>query len=68
MRERPMVELAELLSTRDVARILDRSVESVRGYANAGKLAAIRLPSGQRVFQASDVARLAETLRQGRRG
>ena len=63
-----MAEPMELLSTKDAARILDRSVEAVRGYANAGKLSPIVLPSGQRVFRQADVERLAETLRQSRLG
>lgn len=52
----------ELLTTSDAARLLIRSVDSVRDYEREGKLPAQRTRSGQRLFKASDVDRLAEQL------
>jgi predicted site-specific integrase-resolvase len=53
----------ELLATRDVCRLVDRSEATVRLWARSGKLRAIRLPSGQNVFQRGDVLRLLEEQR-----
>jgi excisionase family DNA binding protein len=52
----------ELLTTSDVARALNRSADRVRGYEREGKLPAQRTRSGQRLFKASDVDRLAKQL------
>ena len=56
----------ELLTTSDVARQLNRSVDRVRDYERDGKLPAQRTRSGQRLFKASDVARFAKQLRNAR--
>jgi excisionase family DNA binding protein len=54
--------MEELLTTRDAAKLLDRSVERVRDYEREGKLSAQKTRSGQRLFKLSDVARLAKQL------
>lgn len=53
----------ELLTTLDAARRLNRSVDRVRAYEREGKLPAQRTRSGQRLFKASDVDRLAGQLK-----
>ena len=52
----------ELLTTSDVARLLNRSVDRVRDYEREGKLLAQKTRSGQRLFKLSDVVRLAKQL------
>jgi excisionase family DNA binding protein len=52
----------QFLTTSDAARLLHRSVDRVRGYEREGKLPAQRTRSGQRLFKASDVDRLAKQL------
>lgn len=47
------------LGTTDVAMRLGCSAERVRQLERAGKLLAEKMPSGQRVFRAEDVERLA---------
>lgn len=54
--------MEELLTTSDAARVLNRSVDRVRDYEREGKLPAQRTRSGQRLFKASDVDRLAKQL------
>lgn len=53
----------QLLATSDAAKILNRSVDSVRSYERTGKLSAQKMKNGQRIFRASDVERLARELR-----
>jgi excisionase family DNA binding protein len=53
----------ELLTTSDAARALNRSTDRVRGYEREGKSPAQRTRSGQRLFKASDVERLAKQMR-----
>lgn len=48
----------ELLATRDVSKIFDKSEATIRLWVRAGKLRAIRLPSGQSVFERGEVMRL----------
>ena len=48
----------DLLATRDVSTIFDRSEATIRMWVRAGKLRAIRLPSGQHIFQRREVERL----------
>ena len=55
-----MVENDELLRTRDAARRLGLVPETIRRFAHAGRLPALRLPSGQYRFRAEDLAALAE--------
>jgi excisionase family DNA binding protein len=57
----------QLLTTSDVAKLLNRSVDRVRDYANEGKLPAQKTRSGQRLFKASDVALLAQQLAKSNR-
>ena len=52
----------EILTTSDVAKILDRSVDRVRDYEREGKLPAQRTRSGQRLFKLRDVEALAKQL------
>ncbi len=54
---------SELLATRDVCRMADRSEATVRLWVRNGKLRAIRLPSGQNLFERGDVERLLAELR-----
>jgi DNA-binding transcriptional MerR regulator len=55
--------MKDLLTTLDAARRLGRSVDRVRDYEREGKLPAQRTVSGQRLFRAGDVDRLATQLR-----
>ena len=54
--------MEELLTTSDVARVLNRSAGSVRQYEREGKLAAQKTRSGVRIFRSSDVDRLAKQM------
>lgn len=54
--------LEQLLTTSDAAKVLDRSPDCIRMYERDGKLPAQRTKSGQRLFKASDVNRLAKEL------
>ena len=57
----------DLLTTGDAARVLNRSVDRVRDYEREGKLrVAFKTRSGQRLFNASDVERLAQELEAGK--
>jgi DNA-binding transcriptional MerR regulator len=56
-----------LLSTGTVARDCGVSHESVRRWANAGRLpVAAKTPNGERLFNPADVARFAEQRRADR--
>ncbi len=64
--------LPEFLVTAEAAHILGLVPETVRGLERAGKIPAIRLGSGQRLFRREDVERLAaereaQSARRGRR-
>jgi predicted site-specific integrase-resolvase len=48
----------DLIATRDVCKICDRSEATIRLWVRSGKLRAIRLPSGQNVFRRADVEQL----------
>jgi excisionase family DNA binding protein len=50
----------EILTTGDVARILDVSPDFVRQLTRDGRLAAQKTRSGQRLFMAADVEQLAQ--------
>ena len=50
--------LRDLISVSEAARMLGRSSDQVRAYADAGRIPVIRTRSGQRLFKASDVERL----------
>jgi DNA-binding transcriptional MerR regulator len=52
-----------LMTTGDVARLLNRSVDRVRDYERDGKLSARRTQSGHRIFRLEDVERLAKLLK-----
>lgn len=52
----------QLIATRDVCRIVDRSEATVRLWVRTGKLRATRLPSGQNLFRRGDVLRLLQRL------
>jgi len=56
------------LQTSEAARILRKSVESVREYERKGLLLAIKTPRGVRLFRESDVLELRETLKSKKRG
>lgn len=55
----PTSDRDELLSTMDVARILNITPDGVRYLERHGKLRAQYLRSGQRTFRLEDVERLA---------
>lgn len=50
----------KILGTTDAAMRLGCSAERVRQLEREGKLPAEKMPSGQRIFRAEDVERLAE--------
>jgi excisionase family DNA binding protein len=50
----------DLLPIGQVAAIFNVSVKTVRNWEDAGKLAAIRTPGGQRRFRRSDVLALTD--------
>lgn len=52
----------ELLTMSATARVLCRCVPTVRKYADQGRLAAVRLSSGARVFRRGDVEAFARAL------
>jgi DNA-binding transcriptional MerR regulator len=47
----------------DVARMLNRSVQSIRIYEKRGYLRSLRTLSGVRIFRAEDIRKFAETSR-----
>jgi len=51
-----------LLLTSEAARILNRSAEMVRVYEKSGKLPAVKIGGGRRLFKERDVRRLADEL------
>ena len=57
-----------LMMTGDAARTLERSVEMVRQYVQAGKLPAIRTAGGKLVFREEDVREFAQKLREKSEG
>lgn len=54
--------MENLLQTSEAGRILKRSAEMVRNYERTGKLAAIKLSGGQRLYREEDVRALAAKL------
>jgi DNA-binding transcriptional MerR regulator len=57
---RPVRDVDQLISTSDVARILELTPDGVRYLERRGKLPAAQyLPSGQRLFRLKDVEELA---------
>ena len=52
----------QLLTVGEAAKLLDRSTDTVRGYADNGKLKSLRTQGGQRLFVMSDVQQLAKEL------
>lgn len=52
-------KLMSLISTQDAARILNVSSETVRNLERRGLLSAIKTPRGIRIFDRSDVEKLA---------
>ncbi len=57
--------MEQLMTTSEVARLLNRSPDRVRGYEREGRLPAHKTRSGQRLFRAGDVERLAGELTAG---
>jgi excisionase family DNA binding protein len=55
--------MTELLTTADAARILGVVPATVRLLERAGKLPALKTPSGQRLFQRDEVQRVADDRR-----
>ena len=54
-----MKEEEPLLSVHDVAKILDKSGETIRVYSRKGKLPSMRTAGGWRLFRMSDVKEFA---------
>jgi excisionase family DNA binding protein len=52
----------EIVTTGFAARLLNRSENTVRAYERAGRLPAVRVAGGMRLFRRSDIDRLAEQL------
>jgi excisionase family DNA binding protein len=52
--------MEELLTTRDVSKLLDISTEWVRALERQGRLPALKTRSGQRLFMAADVEAFAQ--------
>lgn len=52
----------DFLTTSDTARILNRAAATVLYYERMGRLKAIRTQNGIRLFERTDVERLAQTL------
>lgn len=50
--------MSELLTTSETARELNVSAETIREWADQGKLSVRRTSSGQRIFERSDVERM----------
>ncbi len=48
-----------IISVSDAARILEVCVPTIRNWVRAGKLNAMRTPSGQRLFLREEIERLA---------
>lgn len=53
----------DLISVSEAARMIERSGDQLRAYADAGRIPVIRTRSGQRLFKAGDVELLAKQLR-----
>ena len=54
--------MSDYLTTSDTARILNRAGATVLYYERTGRLKAIRTQGGMRLFERSDVERLARQL------
>lgn len=56
----------DFLTTREVAKLLDKPIYTVNRWAKAGKLRAIKLPghTGARLYRRSDVEHLAPQQQQ----
>lgn len=57
----------ELMTPTEAARVLGVSADTVRFYADAGKLHALRTPTGRRFFRRGDVNRFAAERSRNRR-
>lgn len=53
---------APYLTVGDVARESHRSVDTVRAWERSGRLPALRLSTGQRLFKREDVSRLLQQM------
>lgn len=58
-----MSDERRLLTTSEAAEILSVSEETIRTYADDGRLACFRLPSGHRRFRREDVEALLDPER-----
>jgi len=57
------IESEALMTPNQVARLLDVSADSVRAWADAGRLKCIRTVAGHRLFRREDVEQLAAQRR-----
>ncbi|MEO8076715.1 MAG: helix-turn-helix domain-containing protein [Acidobacteriota bacterium] len=51
--------IEEILTASEAGRVLDKSVQTVRVWADSGKLPSTRTAGGWRLFRRADVERLA---------
>ena len=55
--------MAEVLTVSEAARALDVAAQTIRDWADRGKLPAMRTNGGQRIFHRSDVERVQQERR-----
>lgn len=58
---------ADYLTTQGAARLAERSSETIRRWANTGRLPVARTESGMRLFQREDVLRVVAESEAARR-
>lgn len=63
-----MKHMAEVLTVSEAARELDVAAETVRDWADRGKLPAQRTSGGVRIFQRADVERVRTERKAATRG
>jgi excisionase family DNA binding protein len=54
--------MSEVMTVSEAARALDKSAQTVREWADVGKLPSVRTVGGQRIFKRVDVERIRVTL------
>jgi excisionase family DNA binding protein len=54
--------MSEVMTVSEAARALDKSAQTVREWADVGKLPSVRTVVGQRIFKRVDVERIRVTL------
>ncbi len=54
----------DLLTATDAGRLVDRSADTMRRWANEGRVRVIRSSDGTRLFRRADIMKLAATIRE----